>query len=331
MKKLIAVFAVACAVAFLPAFAFVGCGKKGEKTAKTTEYTVTFNYMGKADNETVKVEKGGKAKKPAVKVLEGLEVGGWYTDEALSQANAYKFSSEVTGDITLYAKWFDPYTYTEVEGGCAVNGYKGSATEAIIPSSYNNQPVVELQSTYNASQKMDVSIFYGKRVSKVTLPATLKTIGDSAFVWAKNVKSLVVPEGVETIGERAFADTDIVYIELPTTLTTIKRSAFNESDELASIVIPSGVEVIEDHAFSKCIKMKTVTIESAVIYNAATGSGDSTAGDLLQHVNTIYVLKSIVDDGLNENEYLNGENTKFTKTNGEDQYANYYVYTRNVD
>ena len=274
MKKLIAMLAVVFAVALIPTV-FVGCGKKETKGA-AKEYTITFNYMGKADNEEVVVEKGGKVKKPAVKVLEGLEVSGWYTDETLT--TAYKFSDEVTANTTLYAKWTDPYTYTEVEGGYAINGYKGSAKEAILPSTHNSQPVVEIQSCYNESYTDYVSIFYNKNVAKVTLPNTLKVIGEGAFYSAEKIAAIIIPASVTEICEYAFnycRNLQAVVFEENSQLTTINNSAFENCIKLSNINLPNNLLSIGSYAFSNtAITQITIpegikTISCALFINCA--------------------------------------------------------------
>ena len=70
-------------------------------TLKT--YTVTFVTNGGEDVSPVSVKHGYTISAPgATKTDYGLAV--WYTDEALTQK--WNFSSAVTGDMTLYAKWY---------------------------------------------------------------------------------------------------------------------------------------------------------------------------------------------------------------------------------
>ena len=76
--------------------------------AKWNDYTVSFETgEGRIfdDYQYDWVLKGGKAKKPANPIREGYEFAGWYTDSALT--TPYDFSSTVTGDLKLYAKWID--------------------------------------------------------------------------------------------------------------------------------------------------------------------------------------------------------------------------------
>ena len=67
----------------------------------------------------------------------------------------------------------------------------------------------------------------------LVLPASLKTIGDSAFEGDMSLDEVILQEGVETIGSRAFADTSITHIYLPASLTSIAKDAFDGSPRIA--------------------------------------------------------------------------------------------------
>ena len=79
-------------------------------------YTVTFNANGVEASgmpATQTVEEGGIIVKPDSDPLaEGYTFGGWYTDEACTAA--YDFTTPVTAETTLYAKWVEDavVTYT---------------------------------------------------------------------------------------------------------------------------------------------------------------------------------------------------------------------------
>ena len=68
-----------------------------------TTHTVTFNSLGGSEVATQKVADGKKATRPVAPTREGYSFVGWFTDEALTQS--YNFSTPVTEDITLRAKW----------------------------------------------------------------------------------------------------------------------------------------------------------------------------------------------------------------------------------
>ncbi len=68
----------------------------------------------------------GKLVKPADPTRDGYTFGGWYTDEACTQA--YDFSTPVTADLTLYAKWTKNAVNPGGNGGAGSNGGSGSGT-----------------------------------------------------------------------------------------------------------------------------------------------------------------------------------------------------------
>lgn len=67
----------------------------------------------------------GKLVKPADPTRDGYTFAGWYTDEACTQA--YDFSTPVTADLTLYAKWTKNAVNPGGNGGSGSNGGNGGA------------------------------------------------------------------------------------------------------------------------------------------------------------------------------------------------------------
>lgn len=83
-------------------------------------YTVTFNANGHGTAPAAQnVTSGGKATEPTAPTATGFTFGGWYTEAECT--NKYNFSTAVTKNITLYAKWTAENTYsvtiTAGEGG----------------------------------------------------------------------------------------------------------------------------------------------------------------------------------------------------------------------
>ena len=82
-------------------FAAGGITLYAKFTLKT--FTVTFEVNGGTAVDSITLEKGALVIAPVV-TREGYEFGGWYTDEALT--NAYEFGAAgIESDLTLYAKW----------------------------------------------------------------------------------------------------------------------------------------------------------------------------------------------------------------------------------
>ena len=74
-----------------------------EEPVVVQKYTVTFNSNGGSSVSAVEVEAKAKVAKPTNPTKDGFTFEGWFTDEALT--TAYSFDSEVTANLTLYAKW----------------------------------------------------------------------------------------------------------------------------------------------------------------------------------------------------------------------------------
>lgn len=93
--------------------AAAGCGPEESTGGGGTRYTVTFVYNdGVTSNASVRVTDGETVEKPADPTRSGYVFGGWYSNAGLT--TAYDFSSAVTGNLTLYAKWDSSYTVTFV-------------------------------------------------------------------------------------------------------------------------------------------------------------------------------------------------------------------------
>lgn len=75
-----------------------------EKTPATQTHKVTFDdCLESTKNQVVEVADGETVARPADPVCEGWTFLGWYTDTQLTQE--FNFSTPVTADMTLYAKW----------------------------------------------------------------------------------------------------------------------------------------------------------------------------------------------------------------------------------
>ena len=73
------------------------------KAAHGSGHTVTFDTQGGSLVGNQTVSPGTAATEPAAPTRDGYEFDGWYKDRLCTKA--YDFSTPVTGDITLYAKW----------------------------------------------------------------------------------------------------------------------------------------------------------------------------------------------------------------------------------
>ena len=116
-------------------------------------YTVTFNNLGHGNTPSAQtVARGKTAKEPAAPTAVGMKFEGWYTNSACTVK--YSFSTPVTADITLYAKW----TAEPLSGTVKINGtvkHYGDTLEAALSGTvgYLSASIVHFQWQVSSDKK----------------------------------------------------------------------------------------------------------------------------------------------------------------------------------
>ena len=131
--------------------------------------------------------------------------------------------------------------------------------------------------------KIGDGAFKDSKITSITLPASLKEIGASAFEGTTALQTATLPAELTAIGVNAFKGSGITEITIPAKVHTISSGAFASCFNLASVVISEGVKVIESEAFNKVGTAYTtteVTMASTVVKigaNAFVASGKSSS------------------------------------------------------
>lgn len=99
-------------------------------------------------------------------------------------------------------------------------------------------------------QRIGNKVFSGATFSILTIPNTVKEIGDYAFSSCKNLKNLVIPDSVTEIGDYAFYDSNGYYrYIIPDSVISIGDHAF---EYCAINHLPQNIEVINHKTFDSC-------------------------------------------------------------------------------
>ena len=102
------------------------------------------------------------------------------------------------------------------------------------------------------------------KMTKISLPATLKTIGMEAFS-ASGITYISIPKSVTSIGNAAFAACiDLEKASISGKITELKDYAFCQCYKLNSITLPGTLKTIGIWAFSHCTKLTKVSIPASV-------------------------------------------------------------------
>ena len=99
----------------------------------------------------------------------------------------------------------------------------------------------------------------------VTLPQSLKSIGNMAFHGCTSLRETVFGENLEEVGAGAFSRcTSLVSLTLPKYCKRIGYKAFSGCSSLRSAVLPETLAEIESEAFKDCTSLEEITLPAAV-------------------------------------------------------------------
>lgn len=131
-----------------------------------------------------------------------------------------------------------------------VTSYNGTAADVTIPSCYKGKPVTAI----------DHAAFFNSAVTSVTIPDSVTSISDDAFINCPQLTNISIPNSVTYIGFSAFSScTSLKSITLPSSLSFISRALFLGCSQLTTIHIPVSVTSIGNNAFADCPSLMTVT------------------------------------------------------------------------
>ena len=102
-------------------------------------------------------------------------------------------------------------------------------------------------------------------LASVTIPNNVTSIGDEAFYLCTNLTSVTISIGVASIGNSDFESCySLTSVTIPNSVTSIEPCAFDHCTNLTSITIPGSVANIGDGAFFSCTRLTNVTIPKSV-------------------------------------------------------------------
>ena len=109
---------------------------------------------------------------------------------------------------------------------------------------------------------IDENAFKGcKTLQIVTLPSSLKVIGEFVFSECESLVEIIIPRNVTIIEKNAFSCcTNLRRVILPSALKEIGEFVFASCESLTDITIPEGVTKIAECGFFDCESLQSVSL-----------------------------------------------------------------------
>ena len=96
----------------------------------------------------------------------------------------------------------------------------------------------------------------------VTLPDSIRYIGDKAFYGCEGLQKINLPDSIENIGEMAFAGCKALEeIHIPTSMKAINRETFASCSSLTRVVLTKNIDYVAYGAFANCSSLERFAVE----------------------------------------------------------------------
>ena len=266
---------------------------------------------------------------PQLPTISGLTIevveSSKYIDDATTSAENFNSSTPLSGtlqinvtntsgtaiDLSQILLSFSEYyvevtgfefTFDETEKTAAVQKYTGTDTDVVIPAGISKKVVdgntIFIEGNdYAVTSIADGASLYNSAfnsvrstIQSVSLPQTLKRIGDYAFYNCTNLETLTFAEdsNLTEIGIWAFMYCSGLtgVITIPSTVTNIGASAFAFCNGLTGLIFEDGSEIssIGEEAFAECVSLADVLFSGSqlkVINTSAFSSCQNLVGELV--------------------------------------------------
>ena len=181
-----------------------------------------------------------------------------------------------------YAKKWSGYKTLLVDPCVALieNIYYSMTDSGVVVIGYDTLPkalVFKEEVTINEQTKKVISIaskaFYNvQTLTSVTVPSTIKYIGDNAFRNCKNLSTLNLNEGLLSVGDTCFINCVFPTLKTPSSLRNIGKYAFRTNPAMTTLVLNEGLEIIGERAFTDNTALKDSLIIPSTVkeFGAAT-------------------------------------------------------------
>lgn len=157
------------------------------------------------------------------------------------------------------------YRIDTAKKGVFITGFDKSETEANIPSTIENLPVIGI----------DENAFSGCKITKVTIPNSIASIGNNAFANCSSLNDVYISDlekwckidfsnansNPMSVASNLYLNNELVTaLTIPNSITNIKDYTFYGCKSITGVTIPNSITAIGKDAFCGCNALNNVYI-----------------------------------------------------------------------
>ena len=187
-----------------------------------------------------------------------------FLEEDIQKATADDLTAYFETDSYLRKFWdFED----QEDGSVIITGYKGGESKVEVPEIIGDKTVTAIgKEAFSPSCENEISDVLKdirRNIIVITVPETVKSIGDKAFYGCKNLRELNLPDNCE-IGKYIVKECEHLRgFTIPATMKNLDYNEFYNCKGFSEIKIPATVEYVSSSAFSNCINLESIEVDKA--------------------------------------------------------------------
>ncbi len=170
----------------------------------------------------------------------------------------------LTLGIAVGAETSGDFSYTVNEDGVSatITKYLGDGGDVVIPEKIGKYTVTAI-----GDHAFSEDWVYDYKLTNITLPSGVTSIGDGAFSWCKNLINVSFPTELTYIGHAAFYNCDKLSCVnfFNTELITIGDGAFESCDILTNVTFSEKLISIGSYAFYNCNELNNIVFYKGIV------------------------------------------------------------------
>lgn len=220
-------------------------------------------------------------------VIGGMDLDEDIIEESVDDENGEETDAEPSGTCGDSVNW----AFSSDTGRLTIygTGAMDSTWNMEQASWYDLRAAIQTVEIQSGVTSIAPYAFQGcMNLTSISIPATVKTIGQCAFFDCTGLKGVTIPSGVTEIPYRTFyLCAGLEKVSIPSTVKTIGQGAFDGCTVLSDVKLPSGLTSLGKSAFAGCdgitsivLPLKVTKIEMNAFYGCSNLSAVSIEGDL---------------------------------------------------